>query len=1215
MEILDKVGDAFNVVLGRTERLITGLFGSSNERRVRNIGYVRDKQGHTTIVPGSFLDRINRLEPDFERLSDGELRETASKMRRRLADGETLDMLLPDAFAAVREAGKRYLKMRHYDVQMVGGYILHKGMIAEMVTGEGKTLVASLPAFLNAVAGSVHVVTVNDYLAQRDMEWMGPLHMGLGLTIGAIQSNMDNAERKKAYSCDITYGTNNEFGFDYLRDNMKMYAEEQVQGKLNYAIIDEIDNILIDEARTPLIISGRAHDDVSKYPKADKIARQLQRDLHFEVKEKEHTCHLTETGVRYAEELAGVESFYTAGNMEWPHLLDNSLRAHHLYKRDVNYIVRGDEVIIIDEHTGRMMEGRQWSDGLHQAVEAKEGVKIKEETQTLATITLQNFFKLYKKLSGMTGTAMTEAAEFVKIYNLDVISVPTNRPLRRVNFSDAVYRTEKEKWDAVVEEIKEVHETGRPALIGTVSIENSEKLSHKLTKNGVKHKLLNAKPEWAEREAETVAQAGRFGAVTIATNMAGRGTDIILGGNPEYIAWDELKQMKDADGRFLYPTRLDVPKAVWDDLTKTIAQREGMAEEGRKVAELGGLHVVGTERHDSRRIDLQLRGRAGRQGDNGSSRFFISLEDDLMRKFGGEWVKEWLARLGMEEGERIESKMVTRQIESSQKKVEERFFEQRKHLLEYDEVMDEQRKRVYSFRQGILEGANCRTLILDMIDKQIAANTEHFLKSGYRWESIVAWVQQNCGLDLKVREVRDMEADQLVAYLKDRADRQAYESVREQIEDNIPEDADAREQNWQALSRWVNTNYGLNTNERELKKVGFLTDGDPQSYDSGKLHDHLYQRALEAINRFDFSPVEVFLDEKWGRLSLCDWLRRQYGIELTPEDFEGKSAEEATVPIRKKIVELYHRKEIDFPVNVGLSHYMFERNGVPYYSRKELTDWANQRFGMTLTADQIETKSKADITQMLLETSNQYLQRGEQASKRLEDLLESAYGSATPKATGQNGSAHHAEPSSGRQANQAALAELAEWANQEFGHQFVAEKLAELDGDTVKAELRNNLERKYRYEIHMGERSVLLDTLDTAWKEHLYFMDQLKSSIGLVGYAQKDPKVEYRREGMRAFEQMWDRIAAQVTGTIFRIAIEAPEPKADRWQITSQVHESPVEEIPDDYPAIDGQGGGSRAIQDGPAVEPIRNFGARVGRNDPCPCGSGKKYKKCHGAN
>ena len=1206
MEILDKVGDAFNLVLGGAERFITNIFGSSNERRVRQIGYLRDKQGKTTIVPGSILDRINGMEADFEKLSDGELRETASKMRRRLADGQTLDMLLPEAFAAVREAGKRYLKMRHYDVQMVGGYILHKGMIAEMATGEGKTLVASLPAFLNAIAGSVHVITVNDYLAQRDMEWMGPLHMGLGLTIGAIQSNMDTQERKKAYDCDITYGTNNEFGFDYLRDNMKMFAEEQVQGKLTYAIIDEIDNILIDEARTPLIISGRAHDDVSKYPKAEKIARQLQRDVHFEVKEKEHTCHLTEAGVRYAEELAGVESFYTAGNMEWPHLLDNALRAHHLYKRDVNYIVRGDEIIIVDEHTGRMMEGRQWSDGLHQAVEAKEGVRIKEETQTLATITLQNFFKLYKKLSGMTGTAMTEAAEFVKIYNLDVITVPTNRPLARITYPDAVYRTEREKWDAVVEEIKEVHSTGRPILLGTVSIENSEKLSRKLTQNGVKHKLLNAKPEYAEREAETVAQAGRLKAVTIATNMAGRGTDIILGGNPEYLAWDELKHMTNEDGRPLYPTRLDVPKAVWNDLTKKIAQREGMEDEGHKVAEAGGLHVIGTERHDSRRIDLQLRGRAGRQGDNGSSRFFISLEDDLMRKFGGEWVKDWLSRLGMQEGERIESTLVTRQIESSQKKVEERFFEQRKHLLEYDEVMDEQRKRVYSYRQAILEGADCRSLIMEMIEKQMKLKTEYFLKSNYRWETVVEWVRHQFGLELKVREIRDMVPDQMVSYLKDRADRQAYEAIREQIDNSIPEDADPREQNWQALSRWANTNYGLNTNERELRKIGFLTEGDPSSLDTGKLHNYLHERAVENINRFDFGPVEIFLDENWGTQSLCQWLHQQSGLQLQPSRLEGMAPEDAAKLIETELKKLYERKEIEFPVSVGLSHFMVEQNGLARYNRAGLAEWANNRFSASINPAEIESKSKADITQMLLQISQQFMQRGDEWLSRFHELLDAAFG-PVPK------SESFRKASQERAADPDAIKALAQFVNEEFGAEVVPDELAKLDRIKAERDLRKLYERKYRYEIHHAERSVALETLDTAWKDHLYDMDHLKAGIGLSGYAQKDPKVEYRREGMKDFERMWDKIATQVTGTIFRVAVEVPEPTADRWQITSQVHESPADEIPDDHPALEQQNG-NRPGSSAPTVDPIRNFGNRVGRNDPCPCGSGKKYKKCHGA-
>src|SRR3990172_2278302 len=457
MEFLDNLAEWFNAFTAAIERLITGIFGSSNERRVRKIGFLRDKRGNDTIAPDSVLARIRDLEPAYENLSEGDLKDTASKLRARLADGETLEDVLPDAFAAVREAGRRFLKMRHYDVQMVGGYILHQGMIAEMVTGEGKTLVATLPAFLNGLAGHVNVVTVNDYLARRDMEWMGPLYMGLGLTVGAIQSNMGPQERQVAYACDITYGTNNEFGFDYLRDNMKPTKELQVQGELNFAIVDEIDNILIDEARTPLIISGPAHDDVSKYPRANRIALDLRKGADFEVKEKEHTCHMTEDGVRRAEELAGVESFYTAGNMEWPHLIDNALKAHHLYKRDVNYVVENGEVVIVAEFTGRKMEGRQWSDGLHQAVEAKEGVKVKEETQTLATITLQNFFKLYRKICGMTGTALTEAAEFWKIYKLDVIGVPTNKALRRTIYPDVIYRREPEKYTAIADEIERLN--------------------------------------------------------------------------------------------------------------------------------------------------------------------------------------------------------------------------------------------------------------------------------------------------------------------------------------------------------------------------------------------------------------------------------------------------------------------------------------------------------------------------------------------------------------------------------------------------------------------------------------------------------------------------------------------------------------------------------------------------------------------------------------
>jgi len=702
MEIIERIWEILaaigNGILGRFERAVTGMFGSANARFLKR------------LQPK--VEAIGALESKYQAMTDAELSAQTAEFRRRLAAGETLDDILVEAFAVCREGGRRFIGLRHYDVQLMGGMILHEGNIAEMVTGEGKTLVATLPAYLNALAGSVHVVTVNDYLARRDMEWMGPLYTGLGLKVGAIQSGMDSGERQKAYDCDITYGTNNEFGFDYLRDNMRIAArgddkrypkhQQQAQGPLTYAIVDEVDNILIDEARTPLIISGPAEDDVTKYTRADKVARQLKKDVHFEVKEKEHTANLTDEGVREAERLAGVESFYTAGNMQWPHLIDNSLKAHHLYKRDVNYVVQDGEVVIVDEFTGRLMPGRHWSDGLHQAVEAKEGVTVKQESQTLATITLQNFFKLYGKICGMTGTALTEAGEFWKIYKLDVIGVPTNKPMRRAEFADVIYRSEPEKYAAIADEIerlnrwttiqltdgtmlsgtmrreddksielqlpeskqtelvardkvKEIQLPGRPVLVGTVSIEKSERISSLLDKRGIKHQVLNAKHH--KREAEIVAQAGRKGAVTIATNMAGRGTDIVLGGNAETMAWALLQDK--------YPTRLDVPQDEWHQIVTDIEQREGMKAEGQEVKQLGGLHIIGTERHEARRIDLQLRGRCGRQGDPGSSRFYLSLEDDLMRIFAGEWVKNLLTRLGMQEGEAIESRMVSRRIEGA----------------------------------------------------------------------------------------------------------------------------------------------------------------------------------------------------------------------------------------------------------------------------------------------------------------------------------------------------------------------------------------------------------------------------------------------------------------------------------------------------------------------------------------------------------------------
>ncbi|MGQ0633386.1 MAG: preprotein translocase subunit SecA [Planctomycetaceae bacterium] len=1192
MEFLEKIGDFFIALTAAIERLITRVFGASNERMMRRLGF--DRRGEqTTITPGSLLDRINNLEPEWQGRTDEELRQSAEKFRARQAQGETLDDLLPEAFAAVREAGRRFLKMRHYDVQMIGGYVLHKGMISEMVTGEGKTLVATLPAFLNALAGHVHVVTVNDYLARRDMEWMGPLYMGLGLTVDCIQAGQDHSEQGrldkiKAYECDITYGTNNEFGFDYLRDNMKPRKDLQVQGPLNFAIVDEIDNILIDEARTPLIISGPAHDDVEKYRKADRVARQLKKDVHFEVKEKEHTCHLTDDGVRAAEQIANemgyVEgTFYMVGNMEWPHLLDNALKAHHLYKRDVNYVSMQGEIIIVDEFTGRLMKGRQWSDGLHQAVEAKEGVPVKAENQTLATITLQNFFKLYKKLAGMTGTAMTEANEFWKIYGLDVVAIPTNRPLRRINNADVIYRSEREKYTAVVEEIRQVHETGRPILVGTVSIEKSELVSELLGRQGIKHEVLNAKHH--EREADIIAQAGRQSAVTIATNMAGRGTDIILGGNPDQAAWEQLKHK--------YASRLEIPKAEWDALTRQIAEQEGMEAEGRHVADVGGLHVIGTERHEARRIDLQLRGRSGRQGDPGSSRFFLSLEDELMRKFAGDWVRSVLTRLGMQEGEAIESGLVSRQIERAQKRVEEHHFEQRKNLLEYDEVMDQQRKRVYSFRQNILDGGDCREIIMGMLGQQIDQAVKELLDANYGRASCAQWAAQAAGIEVEASDLRDADADFALQYLKDEALRQAEDLIREKIDEDLPEEIeDKSEWNWLGLSKWANARWGLNTNDREFKKIG--RDG---------LYEHLLERAKEAIERADFSPVRQFLAEDYGRASLAAWLNHQFTLTVQPEQFAERSHDDAVTLIISEVERLYAEKEIHFPVAVGMARFLSEQSGGgERYDREGLARWANGRFQAHLEADSFRGKPREEIQGILTQCSRSFYSNGQSLAK-VDQLLDRAYGE-------QNGEDTRRE----KVREPAPLQELVSWAQSELKSPVQADELLALDRDETRKKMVHEIEARYRPELREAERALLLEVLDTAWKDHLYFMDHLRQGIGLVGYAQKDPKVEYKREGMKAFETMWKGIAHEVTRAIFRMENESPGFVGSLWQITATTHESPAPDF-DSSSLADDDPRGPRNPAPGAdkPIEPIRNRGDRVGRNDPCPCGSGKKFKNCHG--
>jgi preprotein translocase subunit SecA len=1217
--IWEFLGLFFGGILRGFERALTSVFGSSNAR------YIKKLQGR--------VDAINSLESKYQAMSDEQLREQTTIFRRRLSEGESLEDLLIEAFAVCREAGRRYLGMRHYDVQMIGGMVLHSGSIAEMVTGEGKTLVATLPAYLNALAGSVHVVTVNDYLARRDMEWMAPLYMGLGLTVGAIQSDMDPSDRQKAYACDITYGTNNEFGFDYLRDNMRPAARgddrfprtyQQAQGPLRYAIIDEVDNILIDEARTPLIISGPAHKDISRYGEADQVARKLVKGEHFEVNEKDHNVSLTDAGVREAERLAGVESFYTAGNMEWPHLIDNSLKAHYLYKRDVNYVVKEGRVVIVDEFTGRLMEGRQWSDGLHQAVEAKEGVKIKEETQTLATITLQNFFKLYDKICGMTGTAMTEANEFWKIYKLDVVAIPTNRGLQRIEYPDVIYCTEEEKYRAIAEEIellhkwdtvvvnresqvgtivKETDETisfqprgekqkvdyrksevsslqrrGRPVLVGTTSIEKSERLSAMLDRRGIKHEVLNAK--YHKREAEIVAQAGRIGAVTIATNMAGRGTDIVLGGNAETLAWAVLQDK--------YATRLDVPREEWDALVTEIDERERMEVEGEQVKRLGGLHVIGTERHEARRIDLQLRGRCGRQGDPGSSRFYLSLRDDLMRIFAGEWVEKILKTWGgWQEGDAIESPMVTRRIEAAQKKVEERNFEIRKNLLEYDEVMDEQRKRVYSYRQAILDGANGKDLILAMVEEQVEENLKKILQPNYSAEVFAAWASNRLSTTLDARDFRGADFATADRTARDEAERAAETQVIDAIDENLPDDADSSEWNWSALATFVNSRWALNLHDRDLKKIG-----------RNDLAEKLIDMAREAIHKVDLSGGEELLDEAFSQRTAIAWVNHKFGISLPIAEIRDLDRSAIMELVQKKAVEAYDEKEAEYPVMAGM--YRFQSRsaaGPPKLDRDGLAAWAQQRFGASISFDDFKNLQRDEIRDVLFDLSRAQQVRANElvadAHQRIEKLFATSPAGTLARDANRNGS----------------LGSLTDWLNQSLQLDVRADELESLSRADLQRRVVTEIEDRYRPEIRRMERQLVLQIVDSGWKDHLLAMDHLRSAVGLVGYAQVDPKVEYKREGRKLFDQMWASIAQRVTDLVFRMEQLDERFVGSTWVEAKATHaQAPTtSEI-----ARDQQQAIENSQQPGePAIETIRNRGDRVGRNDPCPCGSGKKYKNC----
>jgi preprotein translocase subunit SecA len=1046
------------------------IFGSKNQRELKKM--------QPTVA------RIGELEPTMEAKSDAELRGMTADFKRRLDKGATLEELIPEAFAVVREAGKRVLGMRHYDVQMIGGMVLHSGRIAEMRTGEGKTLVATLPCYLNALAGKgVHVVTVNDYLAKRDAEWMGRLHGFLGLTTGVVVHGLEDLDRQRNYNMDITYGQNNEFGFDYLRDNMKSAPDRMVQRGLNYAIVDEVDSILIDEARTPLIISGSAEQSADLYVKVDRIIPRLKREVDYTVDEKAHSTMLTDEGVERVEKLLSIDNLYDPKNLQLNHHVQQALRAHTLYKRDVNYLIEEGKVLIIDEFTGRKMPGRRWSDGLHQAIEAKEGVTVEEENQTLATITFQNYFRMYSKLSGMTGTADTEAGEFHEIYKLVVTVIPTNKPIVREDAPDLVYKNEKGKFRAVIDDIADCHDRGQPVLVGTVSVEKSEVLASMLRQRGLSFNVLNAKQH--QKEAGIVAQAGRKGSITIATNMAGRGTDILLGGNAEFMAKEALTAEKSkvlaegepakpvegaeppAEGEGTSPYRGSVGPAFDEDkrFAELLADyKEQCEREKAEVIEAGGLKIVGTERHESRRIDNQLRGRAGRQGDPGGSRFYLSLEDDLLRIFGLDKMAGLMERLGLEEDVPIESGMVTRSIEGAQKKVEGRNFDQRKHVLEYDDVMNQQRKTIYSLRRQILEGRYQPEQTEDEKDKGLepeAAKTE----SG-------PWKLD----ELKVT-VRPKVAERVNAIITQVEARDAAVARGEEVEDNRPL--------WRVMRHEIWRQYGTHLDlERKVEGdrealIDYVAESVAQSQISQReriydLADALVARIIETA-----CPASQPEDE-WDLDGLEDALREQFAIDF----------------------------ELD---------------------RGTVEDLVAQAW--------------------------------ERIEKRLGDR--------------ENEFAPDAEVSSA-------------W-------------------------------------FYYFARSFQLDEIDAQWIEHLKTMDALREGIGLVGYGQKDPKKEYKKVGYDLFADMMARVQANVATKLFRVQVKREEESVPALeQKQRQLHEQGAADKSDDEVDAEVQQkqrkaakrparGKAAAAPAGDKQETVRRDKPKVGRNDPCPCGSGKKYKKCHG--
>jgi len=1157
----------------KLSKTLVKIFGSRNERLVKAYMVVARQAG--------------QFEEQIKQLSDEQLKARTDEFKEALKAGKRPEEILPEAFAVVREAARRNVDMRHFDVQLVGGNVLYDGKIAEMATGEGKTVVATLAAYLVHITGRhVHVVTVNDYLAKRDSEWMGPVYQALGLSVGAIQADMDTAgdERREQYNCDITYGTNNEFGFDYLRDNMKLSLEQMVQGELQYGIIDEVDSILIDEARTPLIISGPAFDDVSRYKKADDVARKLislhggydrikgridsnermranargelseakrakderrvakaleminrlekeavesQAGLggavqYYEVEYDRKAAHLTHEGITAAQEAAGVGSFFTGSNMEWPHMLEQALRAHIVFEKEKDYVVMEGKVVIVDEFTGRLMHGRQWSDGLHQAVEAKEAVQVKEETQTLATITLQNFFKLYGQIAGMTGTAATEAEEFMRIYKLEVVVIPTNEPCIRADWDDVIYKATKEKFSAILEELNEISGSGQPVLVGTVSVEKNEALSEALNRRlGLEHEVLNAKQH--EREAQIVAKAGyqhqgrdgkMRGNITIATNMAGRGTDIKLG--------------------------------------------EG-------VPEIGGLHVLGTERHEARRIDNQLRGRCGRQGDKGSSQFFLSFDDELMRVFAPEWTVKALSWIGWEEGQPIYHKRISKGIAKAQKKVEERNFEVRKSLLEYDEVMDYQRKIFYSRRRKILGGKGLKEIIYEMIEGAIAQSCETILDSDYAARCVAEWVASDFGVELKPAEISGLSADEIEAHIKNRAKVAAEENISLSLGEYLEDYQDSSTWDIAGLCKWAMSTFRVSLSANKVKEL------TPE-----QIEEQLLAAAREQIDKRECSVLVEFLKSDYAVRRLAEWARAKFEIKLNIDELTGAKPEQVQALLIEKTMAKYKRREVEYPVEFAMNM-VYGPQGPNVYGFEALAEWANKKYNASLSVERIQQLNPQSLHRQLLELSEAY------NNGRLIDEVDNKI--------------------SGIDAQTAA-----EWANKRFEADITTEQL---DDGGQRREVILQAGREFlRKELGDLERYVLVQVYDGAWKDHLYNMDHLKGSIWMRSWAEKDPKVEYKREGYRMFNEMLANIEERVTDIIFKVHLEAGARARSVWRVSQVVHDQVGQ-----FALAERQRAAAQAPQGEVKVKQIKLEGPKVGRNDPCPCGSGKKYKKCHGKN